>query len=87
MYQCILVPVDGSAFSERALPLAGGLAQATGAHLVLVRAVSVSVFPGVDPTLAEYRAVDPEGNWFDLSEHGYSEAKTAPAVAKEMAKY
>ncbi len=35
---------------------------------------------------AEYRAVDPEGNWFDLSEHGYSEAKTAPAVAKEMAK-
>ena len=35
---------------------------------------------------AEYRAVDPEGNWFDLSEHGYSEAKTAPPVAKEMAK-
>jgi catechol 2,3-dioxygenase-like lactoylglutathione lyase family enzyme len=35
---------------------------------------------------AEFRAVDPEGNWFDLSEHGYSEAKTAPAVAKEMAK-
>ncbi|MBV8534785.1 MAG: VOC family protein [Alphaproteobacteria bacterium] len=35
---------------------------------------------------AEYRAVDPEGNWFDLSEHGYSEAKAAPAVAKEMAK-
>ncbi len=35
---------------------------------------------------AEYRAVDPEGNWFDLSEHGYSEAKSAPAVAKEMAK-
>ncbi|MFF4603077.1 VOC family protein [Streptomyces sp. NPDC001339] len=20
---------------------------------------------------AEYRAIDPEGNWFDLSEHGY----------------
>ncbi len=35
---------------------------------------------------AEYRAVDPEGNWFDLSEHGYSEAKTGPAVATEMAK-
>jgi catechol 2,3-dioxygenase-like lactoylglutathione lyase family enzyme len=35
---------------------------------------------------AEYRAVDPEGNWFDLSEHGYSEAKPAPAIAKEMAK-
>ncbi len=35
---------------------------------------------------AEYRGVDPEGNWFDLSEHGYSEAKAAPAVAKEMAK-
>lgn len=35
---------------------------------------------------AEYRGVDPEGNWFDLSERGYSEAKPAPAAAREMAK-
>ena len=35
---------------------------------------------------AEYRGVDPEGNWFDLSEHGYSEAKTPKAEFKEMAK-
>ena len=34
---------------------------------------------------AEYRAVDPEGNWFDLSEHGYDEAKK-PAAAAQMAK-
>lgn len=40
-----------------------------------------------DRPFAEYRGVDPEGNWFDLSEHGYSEAKAAPAAAaKEMAK-
>jgi catechol 2,3-dioxygenase-like lactoylglutathione lyase family enzyme len=30
-----------------------------------------------DRPYAEYRAVDPEGNWFDLSEHGYVEAETA----------
>ncbi|WP_370947694.1 VOC family protein [Amycolatopsis sp. cg5] len=24
-----------------------------------------------DRPFAEYRAIDPEGNWFDLSEHGY----------------
>ncbi|HEX9461577.1 MAG TPA: VOC family protein [Alphaproteobacteria bacterium] len=36
---------------------------------------------------AEYRGVDPEGNWFDLSEHGYSEAKAPGAPAEEeMAK-
>ncbi|HET6709140.1 VOC family protein [Amycolatopsis sp.] len=26
---------------------------------------------GGDRPFAEYRAVDPEGNWFDLSEHGF----------------
>jgi catechol 2,3-dioxygenase-like lactoylglutathione lyase family enzyme len=38
-----------------------------------------------DRPYAEYRGVDPEGNWFDLSEHGYEEAETAdqrePATA------
>ena len=32
--------------------------------------------PG-DRPYAEYRGVDPEGNWFDLSEHGYEEIETA----------
>ena len=30
-----------------------------------------------DRPFAEYRAVDPEGNWFDLSEHGFADAETA----------
>jgi catechol 2,3-dioxygenase-like lactoylglutathione lyase family enzyme len=35
-----------------------------------------------DRAFAEYRAVDPEGNWFDLSEGGYEEPK-AQANAKK----
>jgi catechol 2,3-dioxygenase-like lactoylglutathione lyase family enzyme len=36
---------------------------------------------------AEFRGVDLEGNWFDLSAHGYSEAKAPGAPAEEeMAK-
>jgi catechol-2,3-dioxygenase len=30
-----------------------------------------------DRPYAEYRAVDIEGNWFDLSEHGYETVETA----------
>lgn len=29
-----------------------------------------------DRPFAEYRAADPEGNWFDISEHGYQKAET-----------
>jgi nucleotide-binding universal stress UspA family protein len=58
MYRTILVPVDGSAFGERALPLAVTLAWRLGAKLVLMRAASATVFPGVDATDAEVRAVD-----------------------------
>ncbi|HXP92286.1 MAG TPA: VOC family protein [Candidatus Binatia bacterium] len=35
-----------------------------------------------DRAFAEFRAVDPEGNWFDLSEGGYEEPK-AEANAKK----
>jgi catechol 2,3-dioxygenase-like lactoylglutathione lyase family enzyme len=34
---------------------------------------------GVDRPYAEYRGADPEGNWFDLSAHGYEEAETQSA--------
>jgi nucleotide-binding universal stress UspA family protein len=37
MYQRILVPVDGSSFSEEVLPYARGIVEATGARLELVR--------------------------------------------------
>ncbi len=40
MYRKIVVPLDGSAYSERALVTAAALSQATGAKLILVRAAS-----------------------------------------------
>ncbi|WP_240649070.1 VOC family protein [Streptomyces sp. Z26] len=33
--------------------------------------VAEPVLRGGDRPFAEYRATDPEGNWFDLSEHGF----------------
>ena len=38
MFRSILVPLDGSALSQRAMPLAADLAQRAGARLVLMRA-------------------------------------------------
>jgi len=35
---------------------------------------------------AEYRGVDPEGNWFDLSEHGYDEVRPAAKAAAQNPK-
>ncbi|MGE5603755.1 MAG: universal stress protein [Nitrososphaerales archaeon] len=58
MYHTLLVPLDGSEYSERALPLAMILARHLGAQLVLMRAASASVFPGADATQAEVRAVE-----------------------------
>jgi len=42
MYTRILVPVDGSSFSNQILPLAGTIARTTGAQLALYRAVEKS---------------------------------------------
>lgn len=42
MYQRIIVPLDGSALAEQALPQAESLARMTGAELVLVRVVDLS---------------------------------------------
>lgn len=39
MYERILVPVDGSAFSEEVLPVAASLARATNARLALMRVI------------------------------------------------
>jgi nucleotide-binding universal stress UspA family protein len=50
MLKTILVPLDGSALSERALPYATALARRAGAHVVLVRAILAHTPPGADPT-------------------------------------
>ena len=53
----ILVPVDGSALAEAALPKALELAEASGARILLLRAAQAPVLPGVDPTEAQARVV------------------------------
>lgn len=57
MFQKILVPLDGSSLSERALPVASAVAQATGARLILVRAVWPHTLPGMDEGKAQAHAI------------------------------
>ena len=57
MYRRILVPLDGSIFSERALPLATTIARATNASIELVRAAWMPSMPALDPIDAQVRAV------------------------------
>jgi nucleotide-binding universal stress UspA family protein len=45
MYRTIMVPLDGSALSERALPYAQALAKASRGNIVAVRVVAPSRFP------------------------------------------
>ena len=60
MYRTILVPLDGSSFSERALPVAAALARTTGAKLVLVRAASASVRAGAHSADLQGRQIQKE---------------------------
>lgn len=53
----ILVPLDGSALAETALPKAIELAQDSGAKVELLRAVEAHTLPGVDPTEAQIKVV------------------------------
>lgn len=55
--QKILVPLDGSALAEAALPQAMELATSTGAKLLLVRAAEAHTLPGADPTDAQIKVV------------------------------
>jgi nucleotide-binding universal stress UspA family protein len=53
----ILVPLDGSPGAEAVLPDVVMLARALGAEVLLLRVTRARVFPGVDPTDAQVRAV------------------------------
>jgi len=57
MLRNILVPLDGSALSECALPYAEGLARRTGASLTLVRAAQRPTRPLGDPAIDTQRAI------------------------------
>lgn len=56
MFQRILLPLDGSARAERAIPVAARLARASGGSLILVRVVSKAsdFFLASQPTLAQH---------------------------------
>jgi nucleotide-binding universal stress UspA family protein len=53
----ILVPLDGSALAEAALPKALELAEVSGARVLLVRAAQASTLPVADPTAAQVKVV------------------------------
>ncbi len=72
-YHTILVPLDGSAFSERALPMATMLARVLRAQVILARAASASVFPGADPTKAQCQAVEEAQAYLSALAAGLSE--------------
>ena len=70
MLKSILVPVDGSPLSERALPFAQGLARQTGARLLVMRAVLLAK-PSV-----------PEAEHFNEAAVGEAEAELAEITAR-----
>ncbi|MFN8474019.1 MAG: universal stress protein [Anaerolineae bacterium] len=55
MYRTILVPLDGSPFSEQALPLATRVAQAAGARVVLLQATRCMGEPGQQTNVLQAR--------------------------------
>ena len=66
----ILVPLDGSALAEAALPKAIELADLAGARVLLLRAVEVHTRPGADPTDAQVAAVRDAEDYLDrVREH------------------
>ena len=57
--QRIVVPLDGSALAEAAVPKAIEIASATpGANITLVRAAEATVFPGRDPIAAQIAVIE-----------------------------
>ncbi len=57
MYRTILLPLDGSALAERAVPYASTLAQASGARLLLLQATHIEMRPGRDPAQQQAHAL------------------------------
>ncbi|MBI3965563.1 MAG: universal stress protein [Chloroflexi bacterium] len=79
----ILVPLDGSALAERALPYAAALARRANGRLILIRAVLAHVFPGkdqIEPQIEVRERAEQElgtvadmlrGGGLDVEEHVY----------------
>jgi nucleotide-binding universal stress UspA family protein len=56
-FATVLIPIDGSELSERALHIGQDLAQRQGGRIVLVRAAEAHVPPGADPSDQQVAAV------------------------------
>jgi nucleotide-binding universal stress UspA family protein len=72
MYHTLLVPLDGSAYSERALPMAVSMARHLKARVFLVRAASALAFPGADATDAQVHAVREARTYLEVLAAGLS---------------
>jgi nucleotide-binding universal stress UspA family protein len=77
----ILLPLDGSALSESAVPYAEAIARAGGARIALVRVAVVRALPGADPADGQLRAIEEARAY--LSEH--AERLSARGFAVEFA--
>ena len=67
MYKKILLPLDGSEASERALPEAKELVRLTGAELALIRVARArGVVPGTDPTDKQVEAVEAATKYLEV---------------------
>ena len=81
MYRRILVPLDGSALAERALPYAEALAKRTGATLRLVQAVLAPVVPSNNWARAQQRAVMQAEEYLRRTSAALAERGTAAETA------
>ena len=65
MYKTLLVPLDGSTFSERALPLATTLARAAGATITLIHCAWSKPKSGENSNAAQQRAMSEAQAYLD----------------------
>jgi nucleotide-binding universal stress UspA family protein len=72
MYHTLLVPLDGSAYSERALPMAMSLARHLKARVFLVRTAGALAFPGADAADAQVHAVREARTYLEVLAAGMS---------------
>jgi nucleotide-binding universal stress UspA family protein len=70
----ILVPLDGSALAQAALPPAVDLARERGAKLVLVRAAEAHTLPMADPIEGQVKAVRRAEEYLAAIRDGVAEA-------------
>jgi nucleotide-binding universal stress UspA family protein len=87
MHRTILVPLDGSSFSERALSVATALARATGGKLVLVRAASASVLPGAHSSDLQDRQIQKEDLFISADAGGAGRGEAQIRAIEEAERY